>query len=401
MRRNFRLKYSPNYFLAALGHGGLAVTFFMYLMFMIPHEAKPMPTYENVKAAFIAGGVISDIFIGIALLGMIYYSINHYALVIRNVKEYMEFRYTKGHRVLFESNRATSIMVIPLTLAMSVNVAFVNGAIFVPGIWNYIELLLPVALSLFLLLGAYSLKIFFDTFVKKIIFGQIDIQNTTSFSYMIISFTFSMVAVGLAAPGAMSHVVATSAIGLISSIFFFVLSVLSFLVILIYSLSSVLKNGIDFNQSPSLWIAIPIGTLLGISVVRISSGISHNFAHTSPSLLVIGVLLTIIVSIQGIFGLVGYYTMKKNEYFEKFLEIDYQDTASFGLICPGVASFVIGMFFIHWVLVKNNVISQFDVMYFILIGSLLVIQLKTMIALNKTMFELLPFVAIKRKSNYA
>ena len=32
--------YSPLYFLASLGAGGLAVTFFMYLMFWVPHPAR-------------------------------------------------------------------------------------------------------------------------------------------------------------------------------------------------------------------------------------------------------------------------------------------------------------------------------------------------------------------------
>ena len=33
--------YSPLYFLASLGAGGLAVTFFMYLMFWVPHPGQP------------------------------------------------------------------------------------------------------------------------------------------------------------------------------------------------------------------------------------------------------------------------------------------------------------------------------------------------------------------------
>ena len=34
-------RYSPLYFLAALGAGGLMVTFFMYLMFWVPHPGRP------------------------------------------------------------------------------------------------------------------------------------------------------------------------------------------------------------------------------------------------------------------------------------------------------------------------------------------------------------------------
>ena len=43
--------YSPLYFLAALGNGGLAVSFFIYLMFMLPHPHTPIPTWEIGRAS--------------------------------------------------------------------------------------------------------------------------------------------------------------------------------------------------------------------------------------------------------------------------------------------------------------------------------------------------------------
>ena len=47
-------RYSPLYFLVSLGAGGLAVTFFMYLMFWVPHPTRPVPVFEDVAAAFAA-----------------------------------------------------------------------------------------------------------------------------------------------------------------------------------------------------------------------------------------------------------------------------------------------------------------------------------------------------------
>jgi hypothetical protein len=34
--------YSPLYFLSALGAGGLAISFYMYLMWFTPHEGSPV-----------------------------------------------------------------------------------------------------------------------------------------------------------------------------------------------------------------------------------------------------------------------------------------------------------------------------------------------------------------------
>ena len=50
-------KYSPLYFLASVGAGGLAVTFFMYLMFWVPHPGRPVPIFEDIIAAFATGAL--------------------------------------------------------------------------------------------------------------------------------------------------------------------------------------------------------------------------------------------------------------------------------------------------------------------------------------------------------
>ena len=40
-------RYSPLYFLASVGAGGLTVTFFMWLMFWVPHTGRPVPIFED------------------------------------------------------------------------------------------------------------------------------------------------------------------------------------------------------------------------------------------------------------------------------------------------------------------------------------------------------------------
>lgn len=49
--------WSPLYFLASLGAGGLAVTFFMFLMFWVPHPDQPVPVFEDILSAFFNGGL--------------------------------------------------------------------------------------------------------------------------------------------------------------------------------------------------------------------------------------------------------------------------------------------------------------------------------------------------------
>ena len=49
--------YSPLYFLASVGAGGLAVTFFMFLMFWVPHPGQPVPIFEDIAAAWGTGNL--------------------------------------------------------------------------------------------------------------------------------------------------------------------------------------------------------------------------------------------------------------------------------------------------------------------------------------------------------
>lgn len=71
MIKNLGEKYSPLYFLAALGFGGLAVFFFMVFMHITPHPGTPMPTFESIRAAYADGGTFMKSAIGVGYVGML------------------------------------------------------------------------------------------------------------------------------------------------------------------------------------------------------------------------------------------------------------------------------------------------------------------------------------------
>ncbi len=109
-------------------------------------------------------------------------------------------------------------MAIPLTLAMSINVSFVVGAVFVPGLWSVVEYLFPVALAGFLAVGIYALRLYGRYLARIIATGTFDFIANASLSQLVPIFAFAMIAVGFAAPGAMSHRVEINAIGIFLSI---------------------------------------------------------------------------------------------------------------------------------------------------------------------------------------
>jgi len=84
--------YSPIYFLASLGAGGIAVTFFMFLMFWVPHPGQPVPVFEDIAAAFATGGVAMQAAIAAALIGIAVFAFLNIKSLIWNLRSMAAFR---------------------------------------------------------------------------------------------------------------------------------------------------------------------------------------------------------------------------------------------------------------------------------------------------------------------
>ena len=217
---NLHSKYNPLYFLAALGAGGLSVSFFMYPNFMIPHQGYPMITFDHLFPLLMGDDKLTAILVSAALIVVAGLALLHFRLLFWNISEYRKFKKTEEFLSLKNSNREISLMAIPLTLAMTVNVCFILGAVFVPGLWQVVEYLFPVAILAFLSIGIYALMILGNYFSRIFTKGDFKFSQNNNFSQMIAVFAFTMIAVGFAAPGAMSHHKEINAIGMFLSIFF-------------------------------------------------------------------------------------------------------------------------------------------------------------------------------------
>lgn len=367
--------YSPLYFLSALGAGGLSVSFYMYLMFLVPHKGSPMATFDFIYIAILQANYISVIAI-ISLFFILVFSTIHFKLLIWNVKQYLLYKHSESYKILVTSNAEVSLMALPLTFAMTINVSFVLGAIFIPGLWDYVEYLFPFALLAFMGIGYLALKIFFEYFNRLLVTGDFDCTQNNNLSQMLSIFAFSMLAVGFAAPGAMSHNLTINAIGLFGAIFFSTIALLILLIKLILGFKNMFEHGISPEASPSLWILIPILTLLGITFIRINFGLDHHFDQVMAKSSLF-TLTSSIITLQIIFGMMGYKLMKSISYFEEFIHSEKKSPVSFALICPGVAFVIFGMFFINFGLELNGIIDKYSFVYFLFILPLTFLQFKT------------------------
>lgn len=368
--------YSPLYFLSALGNGGMTVAFFIYLMFLTPHPDTPIPTFNTLYPSLTGSNPLMMALILLAMGGMLIFAFRHFAALVWNLREYQQFKQTPAFERLRQGNGEVSLMALPLTLAMSVNVLFVLGAIFVPGIWNVVEYLFPMSLLAFTAIGAYALTIFGRFFTRILATGSFDCVRNNNMSQMIAIFAFSMIGVGFAASAAMSQTMVTVAYAMFGSILFTSAAILLGMIMFVLSFRGMLQAGIDQETSVSLWVIIPILTLLGITFLRLSHGLHHHFdAHVGPGFYF--VLTSTVLSLQLLFGGLGYLVMRQVGYYKTFVFGPSKSPGSYALICPGVALFVFGMFFIHSGLVQTGVISKFSLPHYLLILPLIVLQVQT------------------------
>jgi len=375
--KNLNEKYNPLYFLAALGAGGLAVSFFMYPNFMLAHKGAPLLTFDHIAPILMGEDKLTAILLASSLIAVALLSILHFRLLFWNISEYRKFKKTDEYQSLMNSNREISLMVIPLTLAMSINVLFIAGAAFVPGLWSVVEYLFPFAIAAFLAVGIYALSILGDYFSRIFIKGNFKFSENNNFSQLIAIFALTMVAVGLAGPGAMSHHKEINAIGMFLSIFFLSIALILLVIKMTIAFKSTLKHGIDKGTSASLWMMIPILTLIGITLIRLSFGLHHGFEAdlSKPSLFT---MTSAIVSLQIFIGLIGYKVMKSVGYFTDHSQGSSANAGSFALICPGVAFLVFGIFFITFGLVQNGLVDLMSPAYFIILTPFVLVHIQTL-----------------------
>lgn len=355
--------YSPLYFLAALGAGGLSVTFFLMLMFWIPHPGQPIPVFEDWVLAFQTGDLATQALIIVALSGVAFFVVQHVRLLVLNYRLMAEYRKTSDYQAFLNSPQQTQELAMPLATAMTVNAALIVGALFVPKLWSIVEYLFPLAMVAFFALGVWAVRLYARTF-HQATQGQVNLGGAASFAQVLPAFTFSMVAVGLAAPAALSNTPWVVALSLTLSTFFAVSAIVIAVIKTSIALSKMLSEGLDESALPTLWIWVPVLTVLSITFMRQDHGVTHTLGLAStgdwlmPLLLVVSAQLFVIV-----FGAIA---MQTHAYLPRVWRGEVQNAPVFSLICPGVALSVSLQFLINKGFVAAGVVTKFSATYWIL-----------------------------------
>ena len=378
--------WSPLHFLASLGAGGMVVTFFMFLLFWVPHTGQPIPVYSDWLSDFQTANLFKQGIIIFSLAGIVIFGCLHYWLLLLNFKNYRQFAADGGIEKIMGTNAHTQLVAMPLTYAMSINASFIIAVVFIPGLWNIIEWLFPFSILAFLLLGIWASRIYLCFFGHVLQHGSFDNSVNNSLAQLLPSFAFTMVGVGLSAPAALSHNEVVIGISYMLSLFFITTALFLGLIKLIIGMNDMFKEGASLASLPTLWVIIPILTTAAIAIMRLSHGLhTLELGHGASNF----VLLVIVFSLQIMFALMGITVMRRMNYFQLLFEKKENSPVIFALICPGVALVVMGHFVINKVIVASGIISKFDFVYTGFSFTLVVLQLITGWLLIKLVRELI------------
>ncbi|MCP5037880.1 MAG: hypothetical protein GY945_09805 [Rhodobacteraceae bacterium] len=358
--------FSPLYFLASVGAGGLSVTFFMYLMFWVPHKGRPVPIFEDILSAFNTGSTALQFGIAVGVFGIAAMTFLNLKYLFWSLSNFATFRKTENYQTLKNSNGETTILAMPLALAMSVNVLFIAGLVFVPSLWTIVEYLFPFAMASFLAIGVIALS-FIGDFLGRVLTkgGVFDVTAHNSFAQLLPAFALAMVAVGFAAPAAMSHNTVVVGVSMVGSSFFGIASLVYGTLALVTAFNSMLHYGTSEEAAPTLMIVIPILTTLGIMFLRQNHGLHVTFdVHGSAGETM--VFLSRILSIQFVFLGLGLTVLARQGYWKDYLFGSGTSPGSYALICPGVALSVMIQFLLNSGLVATGIIDKFSVTYWII-----------------------------------
>jgi hypothetical protein len=369
--------YSPLYFLTSLGTGGLTVTFFMWLMHWTKHPGHSVPLFGDIWASFFAGGFLAKLMILIALAGIGYYAFQNLKYLRWNLRQYKQWKHTEAHATLLTTNGETQVLAMPLAMAMSVNVCFILGMVFVPGLWSVVEYLFPLALLAFLSIGFLAFRLLGRFMGRVLTAGGFRCAANNSFAQALPAFALAMVGVGLAAPAGLSANPLTAGTGLVLSTFFLVTSALIGIVALILGLRSLLENGANVETAPTLSIFIPILTIITILSLRQNHGLDVHFAVTGSKADLL-MLLSQYLSAQLLFALLTGLVLVRLGYFARFIRGHESSPGSYALVCPGVALAVMLHFWLNKGLVGAGLVDKYSFMYWVISLTAVGLQLATM-----------------------
>lgn len=376
-------KFEVLHILAALGAAGMTASFFFAVNFMTSHPGNVFIDFNTLNAQYLGQTDLLSLFIQLYIVAAVGSAILHFVLLYRWFKGFQKYRLTEEYKQLLNSNKEVQLMAIPLTLTMTMNVFFILGAIFIPGLFDKITLLgMEMQLIDAMLIGAglyfswvlyLALKIF-NTYFLRLTDGKLDFVANSNLSQLLALFAFGMIAVGFGALS-LSKIPVIALIG--TSIASIVLALTIILAMLKFTLGmkSIFENGLQPGATVTLLIPITVIAMIVVGWFRADIGALHAFSGERDTTFHL-LLFTIGAGVSIMIGIFGLIAMKKKGFFKKMNDKEL-DSSALALICPGFALEVQLVLWLSVGLVFSGVIIHGSTAYFALWIPMLILQWAT------------------------
>lgn len=373
-------KFEILHILAALGAAGMTASFFFAINFMTEHPGNVFIDFDTLMANYIGKTDTLSLFIQFYIVAAIASAGLHFALLKRWFKGYVAFKKTDEYQALVNSNREVQLMAIPLTLTMTMNVFFILGALFIPGLFDTVTIMgmsMQLIDPLYVMSGLYFSVIFvmalkiFSRYFLRLIDGELDFIQNANLSQLLAIFSFGMIGVGFGAMG-FSQIPEVAFIG--TSLSYTVLGLTVMLAILkfILGFKSMFEHGIQAKATVTLLIPVTVIAMLIVGAFRADIGTMHALGldrNTTYHL----ILFTIGVGVSLLVGAFALAAMQKKGFF-KDLNENKTDAGALSLVCPGFALEVQLVLWLSAGLVHSEIVTHGSAVYFALWVPMLALQ---------------------------
>jgi hypothetical protein len=382
-------KFQVLHILAALGSAGMTASFFFLLNYLTIHPGDAFISFDILMRDYVGRTDPLGLLIQFYALGAIASAGLHFFLLKRWLVAFQDYRKTQDYKDLKNSNREVQLMAIPLTFSMSMNVFFILGAIFIPGLFSEVTIAgitTQLIDFLFVIAGIYfagmlvlALTIF-GRYWSRLAHGDFNFDDNTNLSQMLAIFAFGMVGVSLGALS-FSKVELIAFIGMSMAYIVLTIAAMLGLIKLILGFKSMFEGGIKPQTSVTLLLPVAVLGMFVVGLYRADIGAMHAFNLERDTL---HHLMVFIIG-GGVSLLIGTFAllvMRRNQYIKRMSEGEF-DASSFALICPGFAFEVQLVLLLNIGLIMTGMINFGSTAHLVFWIPLIVLQATTIYYLFK------------------
>jgi len=383
MRNVSSTQFQVLHILAALGAAGMTASFFFIVNFTTAHPGDVFISWNVLRRDYLGGTSAHQLLVQFYMLGATLSALLHFVLLRRWFKGFKTFRKTQAYQNLKNSNAEVQLMAIPLTLTMSMNVLFILGAMYIPGLFSdvslfgisaqLIDFMMVAAGVYFTAMLALGLKIF-SIYWMRLVDGNLDFIQNSNLAQLLAIFAFGMIGVSLGALS-LSKVDLIALYGMSMAYIVITLTIFLGFIKLIMGFKSMFEEGVKAPTTVTLLLPMVITGMIVVGLLRADFGSIHALDAMRDATYHLHIT-TIGLGFSFFVALFAISVMIRKGYF-KLLNQGKLDSSAFALICPGFAFEVQMVMWLNVGLVFTGFVTFGSTAYFALWTPMLLIQLVT------------------------